>query len=252
MDDDEDASDCDGHGTHTASTAIGRAVGAARAARLVAVRALDCEGSGTVSTTVAGAWRGSGILLFWGGGGGRACGKEGRNQTAARMEGRRGGHAASGCAAKLRSMYCDMCVPLPGVGAPPPLPRAAPPMAVFCPACMSTVPRPTRRRPGLDWVARHARRPAVVMLSLGVPNGTWSRALSAAVRSLAGEHGLTVVAASGNAGQDACGISPAGDYLIEALPGPQAAAGTSASSCIMCTCMQQPNNPAWGRLRAAP
>jgi subtilisin family serine protease len=37
-----------------AATAIGRSVGVAKAARLVAVRVLDCQGSGSISDTVAG------------------------------------------------------------------------------------------------------------------------------------------------------------------------------------------------------
>lgn len=48
------AEDCDGHGTHVASTATGRAVGVAKEASSVAVRVLDCQGSGTVSNVVAG------------------------------------------------------------------------------------------------------------------------------------------------------------------------------------------------------
>ena len=75
------ASDCDGHGTHVASTAVGRAVGVAKDANVVAVRILDCSGSGTISNTVA----------------------------------------------------------------------------------------------GLDWIARNARLPAVVIMSLGVPTGAWSQ-----------------------------------------------------------------------------
>ncbi|KAK9868494.1 hypothetical protein WJX84_000258 [Apatococcus fuscideae] len=48
------AADCEGHGTHVASTAVGRAVGVAKEARIVAVRVLDCAGSGSVSSVVAG------------------------------------------------------------------------------------------------------------------------------------------------------------------------------------------------------
>ncbi|KAL3133536.1 hypothetical protein ABBQ38_007387 [Trebouxia sp. C0009 RCD-2024] len=52
--DSKDASDCDGHGTHIASTAVGRVVGVAKEASLVAVRVLDCKGAGQVSDVVAG------------------------------------------------------------------------------------------------------------------------------------------------------------------------------------------------------
>lgn len=41
-------------GTHVAATAIGRSVGVAKSANLVAVRVLDCTGSGSISDTIAG------------------------------------------------------------------------------------------------------------------------------------------------------------------------------------------------------
>lgn len=43
-----------GAGTHVAGTAIGLQVGVAKEAEVVAVRILDCTGSGTISDTVAG------------------------------------------------------------------------------------------------------------------------------------------------------------------------------------------------------
>ncbi|GIG88733.1 hypothetical protein Pen02_36690 [Plantactinospora endophytica] len=48
------ADDCDGHGTHVAGTAGGREYGVAKAVTLVAVRVLDCEGSGTYGQVIAG------------------------------------------------------------------------------------------------------------------------------------------------------------------------------------------------------
>ncbi|KAJ9507505.1 hypothetical protein QJQ45_006471 [Haematococcus lacustris] len=54
VDNDPDAHDCDGHGTHVGATALGRSVGVAKGASLVAVRVLDCTGSGSISDTVAG------------------------------------------------------------------------------------------------------------------------------------------------------------------------------------------------------
>jgi len=58
---------------------------------------------------------------------------------------------------------------------------------------------------GLDWVAAHARRPAVLNASIG---DAASPAVDAATDALAGSGVLPVVSA-GNDGQDACGASPA-------------------------------------------
>jgi subtilisin family serine protease len=49
-----DGSDCNGHGTHVGGTVGGATYGVAKAVGLVAVRVLDCEGSGSVSGVVAG------------------------------------------------------------------------------------------------------------------------------------------------------------------------------------------------------
>ncbi|MCB2204572.1 S8 family serine peptidase [bacterium] len=51
---DNDASDCDGHGTHVAGTVGGTTVGVAKKVTLIAVRVLNCQGSGTWSGVVAG------------------------------------------------------------------------------------------------------------------------------------------------------------------------------------------------------
>ena len=48
------ADDCNGHGTHVAGTIGSTTYGMAKSVRLVAVRVLDCTGSGTVSTVLAG------------------------------------------------------------------------------------------------------------------------------------------------------------------------------------------------------
>lgn len=48
------ASDCHGHGTHVAGTVGGRTYGVAKGVQLVAVRVLDCEGSGYYSDVIAG------------------------------------------------------------------------------------------------------------------------------------------------------------------------------------------------------
>jgi subtilisin family serine protease len=48
------ASDCNGHGTHVSGTVGGSTYGVAKAVTLVAVRVLNCSGSGTTSGVIAG------------------------------------------------------------------------------------------------------------------------------------------------------------------------------------------------------
>jgi len=48
------ANDCNGHGTHTATTAAGTTFGVAKGAIVHPVRVLDCSGSGFISTVIAG------------------------------------------------------------------------------------------------------------------------------------------------------------------------------------------------------
>jgi subtilisin family serine protease len=48
------ADDCNGHGTHVSSTLGGNQFGVAKGVRLVAVRVLDCNGSGTTSGVISG------------------------------------------------------------------------------------------------------------------------------------------------------------------------------------------------------
>jgi subtilisin family serine protease len=54
VDNDADASDCNGHGTHVAGTIGGSTYGVAKAVQLVAVRVLDCSGYGSYSGVIAG------------------------------------------------------------------------------------------------------------------------------------------------------------------------------------------------------
>lgn len=54
VDKDADASDCFWHGTHVSGTIAGKTVGVAKKAKVVAVRSLDCGGSGPDSATVSG------------------------------------------------------------------------------------------------------------------------------------------------------------------------------------------------------
>ncbi|MFN2636452.1 MAG: S8 family serine peptidase [Gemmatimonadaceae bacterium] len=48
------AADCNGHGTHVSGTVAGARYGVAKNANLVAVRVLNCQGSGTTSGVIAG------------------------------------------------------------------------------------------------------------------------------------------------------------------------------------------------------
>ena len=48
------ATDCHGHGTHVAGTVGGNAHGVAKGVTLVAVRVLNCQGSGTNAQVIAG------------------------------------------------------------------------------------------------------------------------------------------------------------------------------------------------------
>jgi subtilisin family serine protease len=54
VDDDDDATDCNGHGTHVAGTLGGTTYGVAKEVSLVAVRVLDCGGFGSWSGIIAG------------------------------------------------------------------------------------------------------------------------------------------------------------------------------------------------------
>jgi subtilisin family serine protease len=54
VDNDTNATDCNGHGTHVAGTVGGTTYGVAKAVQLVAVRVLNCSGSGTTAGVVAG------------------------------------------------------------------------------------------------------------------------------------------------------------------------------------------------------
>lgn len=54
IDDGNGTNDCDGHGTHVAGTIGGSTYGVAKSVQLVAVRVLDCRGSGSWSGVIAG------------------------------------------------------------------------------------------------------------------------------------------------------------------------------------------------------
>ena len=54
IDDGNGSEDCHGHGTHVAGTIAGSTYGVAKSTRIVAVRVLDCTGSGWTSSIIAG------------------------------------------------------------------------------------------------------------------------------------------------------------------------------------------------------
>jgi subtilisin family serine protease len=54
IDNDTDATDCHGHGTHVAGTIGGSTFGVAKKTKLVAVRVLNCDGMGSTSAVVGG------------------------------------------------------------------------------------------------------------------------------------------------------------------------------------------------------
>ena len=54
IDNDNDASDCQGHGTHVAGTVGSNTYGVAKDVNLIGVRVLDCEGSGSYSAIISG------------------------------------------------------------------------------------------------------------------------------------------------------------------------------------------------------
>ena len=54
VDGDDDATDCNGHGTHVAGTIGGSSYGVAKGVQLTAVRVLDCSGSGSYADVIAG------------------------------------------------------------------------------------------------------------------------------------------------------------------------------------------------------
>ncbi|SCD26959.1 Peptidase inhibitor I9 [Streptomyces sp. PpalLS-921] len=87
---------------------------------------------------------------------------------------------------------------------------------------------------GLDWIADHARQPAVVNASLGGPA---SPAVDDAFDALE-EKGVLPVVAAGNESQDACDVSPAGPGARSPWgpPTPRTGRRRSATGARACPC----------------
>ena len=58
----------------------------------------------------------------------------------------------------------------------------------------------------------------MAVLALGVPEGTWSRALEHTVQQLTNIRGIVVVVASGNGRQDSCTVAPGPPLLWADAP----------------------------------
>ena len=58
----------------------------------------------------------------------------------------------------------------------------------------------------------------MAVLALGVPEGTWSRALEHTVQQLTNIRGIVVVVASGNGRQDSCTVAPGPPLLWADVP----------------------------------
>lgn len=180
--------------------AAGRSVGVAKEARVVAVRVLDCEGAGSISSVVAGESTHHAVhSLSWqvvvadsNTTRAHACQHKAQPQTACALlcigSGWQQDRTASALQAGKQpwlSQACHSCTPVAHA-------------TVFGHACA-----------GLDWVAQTAVKPAVVSLSLGVPAGQWSQPMEDAIKHLTEVVGLPVVVASGNSAKDSCGVAPA-------------------------------------------
>jgi subtilisin family serine protease len=131
------------------SIAIGRNVGVAKEAAVVALRVLDCQGAGSVSNVVAGA-------------------------TAAACR------TAAACCVVSTEQTRHMC--------------NCTKVACLSVRCSKNHGRAAATA-ALDWVVRNATKPAIATLSLGIPVGSWSRALEAAARRVLAAGILVVVAA---------------------------------------------------------
>lgn len=171
----------DGHGTHVAATAVGRNVGVAKEANVVAVRVLDCEACPHHSQYEARMRSTSGHLFT----GSLHAGKP---HTVISMQG--------------TGTISDLVAGLDWVG------RVATPPGNAVPesnAVLASQFNTARVEISSEvWPSDTA----VATLSLGVPVGEWSRSLEEAARSLIRQFNISVVVASGNSDVDSCYIAP--------------------------------------------
>ena len=90
---------------------------------------------------------------------------------------------------------------------------------------------------GMDWVAQHARKPAVANMSLG---GSKSPTIDAAAAKLT-EAGIFLAVAAGNSGADACDGSPSGaDGVLAVAASEQTDASASFTSYGKCVKVYAP------------
>ena len=148
-------------------------VGVAKEASVVSVRVLDCNGTGPVSTTLAGEPLQVFIHCFTAGNSRRICVVPSHQIL----------HAAGMSRHKCKYMfrYLDLIK-----------------------KCESR----EHSLAGLNWVAENAAPPAIAQLCLGLPQSNWSAALNSAVSSLIDNYNVTVIVADGNSDTDSCTISP--------------------------------------------
>jgi subtilisin family serine protease len=188
VDGDATAADCDGHGTHVGATAIGRGVGVAKSATLVAVRVLDCSGSGTISDTVAGGQRGGWVE------GNRCLG--GTGSVCVQKEPSTGQQPTAAGARITTAFLLSVCPS-----------RSVHEHDSTCHVCAIHHSQPIVLlpcTPGIEWVAQHRQLPAVAIMSLGVSSGDWSATLEASTRSLINDIGIPAVVASGEPAANPC------------------------------------------------
>ena len=181
---DNNSSDCNGHGTHTAATVGGLTYGVAKNVTLWAVRAMDCAGGAKVSAILE-------VSLA------SACQLRERPVASANL-------ALSGSPTHMPTPTH----PHPPTHAHTP-PRTPHPHhhhhrhPHHCEHCQRTFSCPLQ---AFEWIAENAIQPAVVSMSVA---GDISPAVNEAARRLVEDRLIPMVVAAGNSQENACLMSPA-------------------------------------------